>query len=65
MIKKIFKCDGCGYEQLEPVQDMGVRGWSGINGVMLNGSANPIFCPRCTTNIMEYVDKMAEKDLDK
>lgn len=56
---KTFKCDfpRCDFEQTEPETGAGVQGgWSGLVGVILNGEAQPMFCPSCTKRIMFFID---------
>jgi len=46
MIKKIIVCGVCGLEQAEDAPDAGWKGWGQLNGIGLDGIANPHLCPQ-------------------
>lgn len=59
MLRKV-KCDCCKVEHIE--RQYGEAnwgpGWIKIDGVVLNGTQGPMFCPNCTSKIMNYVDSL-------
>ncbi len=50
------QCDICGKEEYERGPGKGWNGWIIIQGVVLDGVDNPIFCEECRDTIMGFVD---------
>lgn len=61
MILRTIVCDVCGNEYRESGAGDGFPGWSGINGVALDGIHDPKLCPECTKSVMNFVDSMKER----
>lgn len=61
MIQRTAICGACGAKETEDKFGEGFKQWIQIQGIQLDGDANPHFCPECTKKIMDYVDKMVDK----
>ena len=58
--KRVIKCDipNCPYYREEVEYGGGWEGWGQIQGVALNGKANPDLCPEHLKQTMNFVDKL-------
>jgi len=57
-IKRTIECDVCGATEIEQAPETGWQGWGAIQGVALDGVANPNLCPSCLGKVMQYVDEV-------
>ncbi len=55
-ILRVFKCDGCGFKEMETKPNEGSPDWIKIQGVVLNKVEDPLFCKECAYKIMQFVD---------
>lgn len=63
MILRTIKCDICGESYTEERDGAGFPGWGSLQGVTLNGTANPTFCPGHLAQVADFVDSL-EDDTD-
>ena len=54
-------CDICDKEEYEKIPNSGWNGWVMIQGVVLNGVENPMFCVSCRNVIMNFIDNLEIK----
>ena len=57
MIIRVFKCNICGIEHRDENGD-GANGWGSLQGIVLDGEANPILCPEHLGRLADFTDKM-------
>ena len=59
-ILRYIKCDveGCQETKAEEQEGHGFDGWGAVNGIALNGHANPNLCPKHLALVAEYTDKL-------
>ena len=55
-------CAVCMKKSTEHFPGAGWPGWGNINGVELNGKANPILCPTHLSKVMDFIDGLADKN---
>lgn len=51
-------CNLCPKEEWEHGQGSGWKDWIIIQGVVLDGVDNPMFCKDCRSKIMDYIDNL-------
>lgn len=55
-VKRTITCDVCEASQEEALPEQGWPGWGAIQGVVLDGIANPNLCPSCLASVMNFID---------
>jgi len=56
MILRTIKCDICGAVYTEQRDGEGFPGWGALQGVILDGAANPSLCPDHLKAAADFID---------
>lgn len=56
-IVRTIECCICGERYTEKNAGEGFPGWGAIQGIILNGEANPDLCPDHLTKVANFIDK--------
>lgn len=57
-IIRTINCGACGYSDTELEANAGFIGWGALQGIELNGEANPTLCPACLNMAADVLDKI-------
>lgn len=65
-VLRVIRCDvpGCGTKCTESEPNAGWQGWGALNGVELNGVANPNLCPAHLAQVAEFLDTLTGDTAD-
>lgn len=64
MILRTIKCDLCGAVYTEQGDGAGFPGWGALQGVTLDGVANPCLCPEHLAAAAGFVDSLKQEPTD-
>lgn len=59
-ITRTIECDICPAMEVEKVANEGWAGWGALNGVAIDGKANPTLCPTCLSKVAAFTDAMKQ-----
>ena len=60
MILRLVACDipGCSARHEETTPGEGYPGWGQLHGIVLNGTSNPLLCPKHLAKVADYIDNL-------
>ena len=59
---RVAVCDICGMQEAEKEYGVGWPQWSIFQGIVLNGVNSPMFCPKHTAMLAEFIDSKVIHD---
>ena len=59
-IIRTIQCAVCKTSEVEKKHGDGFHGWGSLEGIELDGEANPTLCQRHLAHVADYLDKLVQ-----